>query len=834
MWGLPERVVRKRSSSAALDFVRDQVVNPEDFLAKTDYLYEHPDETSQDEVALKDGRVFDRYSSPVKSAKGRHYGRVWFYRDITERVASQNALQKAQDQLTEAIEAVSDGFALYDAGDRLVLFNERYRDFYSTSAEAIVLGNNFEDILRYGLEQGQYEAAIGQPDAWLRERLERHRRPSGTPIEQELSDGRWLRIDERRTKDGGIVGIRTDITELKTREARMRLLYEITSQTGRNPAQQIDEALKLTTKMLKLDIGIFSQVDTAAGSYTVEACYAPQTELRQGQSFDLERTYCDMALREGAAVAIDHMQRSAHKRHPCYEIFALEAYIGIPIMIDGELYGTLHFSAKRPKTPPFGEVDKETIRLLGQWLVTLIKRRRAEAELNAYHNHLADLVAARTAELAQSNERLEQEISERKLLEVQLERQAYYDSLTGLANRPFFEQRYEQARRHLRKGERLTLLYMDLNRFKHVNDTLGHPVGDELLKQVARRLKASLRSRELLARFGGDEFAVLLQDVSDADAAHAAERIRDVLKPPFELQTHRTDIGISIGIASTNAEHEGFAELLRRADLAMYRAKAQGGGIHYYKPEVDQHFQERMRLERALRTALFNGDLMLYYQPILNVKSGSNVMTESLLRWHHPEQGIISPDKFIPIAEETDLIVQLDHWVIQEAVSQAKTGGFSVTVNVSSRSLQDPEFYTYVKRCLKDIGLDPEHLSIEITERTLAQVEPSLPTLQKLAALGVRLMVDDFGTGYSSLAYLQHYPLYALKLDRSFLHTIDKNPKAKAIAQTIIHLAHDLGLVAVAEGVETSAQRDWVKHVDCDLTQGYLFAPPMPLTKFLA
>ena len=834
MWGLPDSIVEERSSAAALAYVRDKVAEPKTFIATTNYLYDHPDETSHDEVALKDGRVFDRYSALVKSPEGKHYGRVWFYRDISERVASQTALQQARDQLTEAIEAISDGFALYDAEDRLVLFNSKYRDIYSASAEAIVPGNSFEEILRYGLEQGQYEAAIGQPDAWLRERLARHRTPSGTPIEQELSGGRWLRIDERRTKDGGIVGIRTDITELKTREARMRLLYEITSQNSRDIGEQINEALELTTKMLKLEIGILSRVNVEEKSYTIEACYAPETDLQPGQRFALGQTYCDITLQADAVVAIDHMEASAQHRHPCYEVFALEAYIGIPIVVDEALYGTLNFSSRRPQTPPFEEVDKETLRLLGQWLVAMTKQKRAEAELNAYHHHLEDLVSARTAQLAQSNQRLEQEISERKTLEKQLERQAYYDALTGLANRRLFEQRYERELQHLSENGRLTLLYMDLNRFKQVNDSLGHSAGDELLKGVAERLKASLRSRELLARFGGDEFAVLLQDTGDAEAAYAAERVKDVLTPPFILETHPVQVGISIGVASTNTKQEGFAELLRRADLAMYKAKAQGGGIHYYKPEVDQHFQARMQLERTLRASLVNGDLALHYQPILNLEAESSVMSESLLRWHHPEQGLLLPDKFIPVAEESDLIVQLDRWVIREAVRQAKTGGFSVTVNVSSRSLQTPEFCDYVSECLEDAELPPEQLCIEITERVMTHVERSLPTLQKLAVSGIRLMVDDFGTGYSSLAYLQHYPLYALKLDRSFLHTIDTNPKAKAVAKTIIQLAHDLGLVAVAEGVETASQRDWAKDVACDLAQGYLFARPMPLIQLLA
>ncbi len=461
-------------------------------------------------------------------------------------------------------------------------------------------------------------------------------------------------------------------------------------------------------------------------------------------------------------------------------------------------------------------------------------READQAELERHRNSLESSVALRTAELLAANEQLEREAIERRLLEAELQRQADHDRLTGLPNRHFLERLFPDALGQTDDGTRIALVFMDLNGFKYVNDTLGHPAGDKLLTEVSARLRELVRSRDTLVRLGGDEFALLIEDASDTTCHHVLERLKRAFQQPFVLDEHPFHIGMSMGVAlsTERAEDNSFEELVRRADVAMYRSKKDGVAVSFYDTEADQRIQEWSWLERQLREAIDNDEFELRYQPILDLETKEIVAAEALLRWHHHDRGLVMPNDFIPVAEETGFIVAIDRWVLATAIRHAAQSSFAVAVNIAPRTLLSPGFVEHVRASLLAHELPAHQLHIEVTERALAHPETTQPVLVALADLGIKLGIDDFGTGYSSLTYLQHYPLSTLKLDQSFMEMLGSDEKAGSIAKAVIHLAHSLHLTVVAEGVETISQQQWLEENACDAAQGYLFAYPMPLAGF--
>ncbi len=419
---------------------------------------------------------------------------------------------------------------------------------------------------------------------------------------------------------------------------------------------------------------------------------------------------------------------------------------------------------------------------------------------------------------------------ERRSYRERLEHQAIHDALTGLPNRHYLERHFDRALTYARENHTtLAFAYLDVDRFKNINDRLGHVVGDDLLVKVAGRLRNTICSRDLVVRMGGDEFAFLLFDADETSATRVIERIQAAFQVHYPHEGRRYNLDCSIGVAFYPKDGHDFTELFRQADQAMYRAKQRGGGVAFYEAEADHNLQERLWLEEELRHALEKGLFELHYQPIYDLNSGTLVKAEALLRWSHPERGMISPGKFIPVAEECGLIADLDHWVLRTAVRQAQEGGFAVAVNLSPQTLKDPSLPRYMTSCLQDAGLETERLFLEITEQVLAHPKETLSTLTTLDQLGIRIAVDDFGTGYSSLTYLSRYPLDILKVDGSFVQTMEEDPKSRIITRTIINLAQNLGLATIAEGIETQAQLDWLKEQGCDMGQGYLLAKPQPL-----
>jgi diguanylate cyclase (GGDEF)-like protein/PAS domain S-box-containing protein len=433
------------------------------------------------------------------------------------------------------------------------------------------------------------------------------------------------------------------------------------------------------------------------------------------------------------------------------------------------------------------------------------------------------------------------DITQRKYFEAELERHAFYDLLTQLPNRALFMNRI----RHLFRGDdgsnsrRLfAVLYLDVDRFKTINDSFGHQAGDDLLKQIARRLEQCVRTSDTLARLGGDEFTALLSDLpSEVDAIRVASKIQEELAKPFVLCDVELFATASIGIAFSSSHYQQPEDMLRDADTAMYRAKSDGRARHQvFDIAMHERAVSLLRVENDLRRAIERQELVAFYQPVVDVTTHRLRGFEALVRWQHPTQGLLMPDVFIPIAEEAGMIKAIGKWVLTECCRQTRAWqiryprapALQVSVNVSTRQLVEADISAEVLTILSETGFEAKSLSLEITESALMQnVAKSVQTLQKLHDLGVRICIDDFGTGYSSLSYLQNLPIDTLKIDRSFVTRLDETPAQVEIVRAIVALAHNLGMHVVAEGVETSAQASALAALGCTHAQGYLYSRPV-------
>lgn len=429
------------------------------------------------------------------------------------------------------------------------------------------------------------------------------------------------------------------------------------------------------------------------------------------------------------------------------------------------------------------------------------------------------------------------DISARKRYEDQLRYQASHDALTGLPNRSLIQDRLQQEIFHAQRSQAMfAVAYLDLDHFKEVNDTLGHDAGDELLRQAATRISGVLRQCDTVARQSGDEFILLLPDIAHTqDVTIVAEKVQEVLARPFHLGGQETYISASLGLTLYPADGMDTETLLRNADIAMYRAKEDGGNtFRFYFSEMDARVRARVELEHDLRLGIKRGELLLHYQPRVSLTSGAVLGFEALVRWNHPREGMISPDRFIGVAEDSGLIVPLGDWVLEAACRRMRQWQdmglpeMRMSVNLSARQFRDPNLVGRVAQIISETRLDPTFLELEITESTVMHdSEAAIGTLRALKKLGVTLSVDDFGTGYSSLSYLKLFPIDVLKVDRSFVRDVTTDPDDAAIVRAIVTLAHSLGLVVVAEGAEEAAQAAFLRYVKCDELQGYYFSRPL-------
>jgi len=427
---------------------------------------------------------------------------------------------------------------------------------------------------------------------------------------------------------------------------------------------------------------------------------------------------------------------------------------------------------------------------------------------------------------------LHEDVTEQRQTQERINFLARHDLLTGLPNRAVLRDELERALVGCRRGESLALLCLDLDRFKPVNDTYGHAAGDVLLKQVAERLRQCVREVDMVARMGGDEFAVVLRGAAQPQAStQLGQRIIDVLSSPFEIDGHVVHIGTSVGVALAPIDGDDPETLLRHGDLALYRAKSEGRGqVSYFEPAMNERIEARRGLENALREAIGRGQFTLAYQPQFDLHDGRLIGVEALLRWPHPQRGLIAPDEFIPLSEETGLIVPIGRWVLQQACRDALRwpGHVPVAVNVSAVQFARGALARDVEQALSDTGLPPRRLELEITETAMIK-DPAtvLSVLHQLRERGVRIALDDFGAGYSSLSHLRSFPFDQLKIDRSFVRDAPERADLRAIIRGVATIADGMGMRTTAEGVETAEQMAAVRELGCTSVQGYLLGRPM-------
>ncbi|MBP0111187.1 EAL domain-containing protein [Bradyrhizobium vignae] len=662
--------------------------------------------------------------------------------------------RKSHERLRQAIDILPQGIVFLDAEGRYVLWNKKYAEIYSKTADLFKEGARLEDTLRIGVARGDYPDAIGNEDAWIADRLQKLYQP-GARHEQKLSDGRVILIDERLTDDGGVVGLRVDITELKQREASFRLLFD------GNPVPMIICALD--------DERIIGVNDAAIAHYGYSRAEFERLKIRSLQAFDSEPPWTtDPTGEEQAGRTWKHVKADG-------------------ALIDLAIYSRELTYAERPAV------------LLA--LMDITERKRAEARLAFMAQH---------------------------------------DGLTGLPNRSLLRQQMDEMLLHTRRSaEKVALLILGLDNFKAVNDTLGHGVGDKLLRGVAKRLRSTLREEDALARLNSDEFAVLQSGLArPEDAVGLAKRLLEAIADPYLLDGHSVVIGASIGIAMAPGDGDDPEKLLKSADMALSRAKADARGTFaFFEAALDAKAQSRRKIEVELRDAIQNDVLRPYYQPLIDFQSGRITGFEALVRWPHAERGMVSPAEFIPVAEDTGLINPLGGLMLRRACLDAAAwpDDVRVAVNLSPLQFRSGNLLSMVTDALKHSGLPPRRLELEITETLLLEKSAQvLATLHALRALGVRISMDDFGTGYSSLSYLRSFPFDKIKIDQSFVRDLAANREAQAIIRSIVSLGKGLGVTITAEGVETEAELSCLRAEGCHEGQGFLFSKARPNAEIIS
>jgi diguanylate cyclase (GGDEF)-like protein/PAS domain S-box-containing protein len=656
--------------------------------------------------------------------------------------------RKSHERLREAIELLPQGIVFLDAEGRYILWNKKYAEIYSRSSDQFVPGARLQDTIRIGVQRGDYPEAVGREEEWIAERIAKLYQPDGRH-EQTLADGRCILIEERLTGDGGIIGLRVDITELKQREASFRLLFDS------NPVPMIVCALD--------DERILGVNDAAVEHYGYSRAEFEKLTIRSVQAFESEPPWA-------GGRSSDELAARTWKH----------------VRADGTLIDLAIYSRQL-----------------------------------VYREQPAVLLAL-------------MDITERKRAEARLAFMAQHDALTGLPNRNLLRQHMDEIMLHTRRGaEKIAVLVLGLDNFKAVNDTLGHGIGDKLLRGVAKRLRSVLREDDTLARLNSDEFAIVQSGLTrPEDAVVLARRLLEAIGDPYLLDGHSVVIGASIGIAMAPGDGDESEKLLKHADMALSRAKNDARGtFSFFEAGMDARAQSRRKIEIDLRDAIQNDVLRPYYQPLIDLASGRITGFEALVRWPHPERGMISPAEFIPVAEETGLINGLGGLMLRRACMDAALwpADVRVAVNLSPLQFRVGNLLSIVMDALKQSGLPAKRLELEITETLLLEKSSQvLATLHALRALGVRISMDDFGTGYSSLSYLRSFPFDKIKIDQSFVRDLGSNRDAQAIVRSIISLGVGLGVTITAEGVETEAELSCLRAEGCHEGQGFLFSHARP------
>jgi diguanylate cyclase (GGDEF)-like protein len=677
--------------------------------------------------------------------------------------------------LQEAIDHLSLGVIIFDGKREVVFCNKRYMEIYRLSAEQVKPGTPTSELIRHRLNLGL--KVLSKPDEYIRERVG-DAVVAGTTI-QEFTDGRVIADTVHPMPGGGGIATHEDITAREEMSARLKMQNEL--------GRQQEQSLKVRNL----------QFDTAINNMSQGLCFFDASH----RLIVCNDRYIDM---------YDLPHGRVGPGTPLAEIVDMRFEAGsFPEMTRDE------YLKWRNKVAISHEPTDSIVELGNGKTFKIRHRPMPDGGWVATH----------------------EDITEQRRSEVKIEYMAHHDALTDLANRVLLNERLEQALgQRIHREEMVAVHHLDLDQFKAVNDTFGHPAGDKLLKIVADRLRTLVRETDTIARMGGDEFVVVQAPIADpAEATSLAQRIIASMSEPFDLDGHQAVIGASVGIAVGPSDGLKPDRLLRNADLALYRAKGDGRGtFRFFEATMDLQMQTRRIMERDLRKALPAGEFELYYQPVVNLASGDISGFEALIRWNHPEQGLVSPAAFIPLAEETSFIVPMGEWVIRQACATAAQwpGDLSVAVNISAAQFRYPGLMQVIVGALATSGLQPTRLEIEITETVLLQNrETTLAVLHQLRELGVRIAMDDFGTGYSSLTYLQCFPFDKIKIDRSFVKDITENAGSLNIVRAVAALAKGMGMTATAEGIETREQLDRITCEGCTEMQGFLFSRPLPASE---
>jgi diguanylate cyclase (GGDEF)-like protein/PAS domain S-box-containing protein len=635
LWNIPHELVEGGLYEPVFQLLAAQSADQDSFIARVKHLNENPDENAHDELKLKDGRVIDRHTASLRDAQRRNLGRIWYFRDITERERANERIKTQNLWLDTALNNMVQGLLMYDPAGKLIISNRRFTELFGVDWE---------------------KWKISAPGA--------------------------------------------------TVSQTMRLVQDWTHVALTNQPQIIAEIRNMVDRQKAAKI-LFERAD----GHTFSSSCAPMRG--------------------------------------------------------------------------------------GGFVVTL------------------------------------EDITERRHTEEKISHMAHYDALTELPNRVLFYQKMEELLVRTPRNLPFAVISLDLDHFKSVNDTHGHPVGDKLLQAAADRMRGCIRESDIVARLGGDEFAILQVTFRrPADATALATRLIDATSAPYQIDGHQVVVGASIGIAIAPGDGTDPDELMKNADLALYRCKADRGNMYrFFETQMDARMQERRALELDLRNALVNSEFTLAYQPIVTLKTGKVSACEALIRWHQPQRGSVAPLEFIPIAEETGLIIPIGEWVLGRACAEAVgwPDEVAVAVNVSPVQFRAAGFVHVVKNALAKSGLPARRLELEITELVLIHdMDGALAMLHQLKEIGVGIAMDDFGTGYSSLGYLRSFPFDRIKIDQSFICDLPKNKESLAILRAVVGLGSSLNIVTTAEGVETQNQFEILKAEGCTDVQGYFFSPPRP------
>jgi diguanylate cyclase (GGDEF)-like protein len=689
------------------------------------------------------------------------------------------AAERERLHLFAAVNNMPIGLVMFNSAKRLILCNDSYRNMYELPFEVTVRGTHLRQMLERRLNRGNFEGS--EREAYIERILELVEAKETSVRVAKLGSGRSVRIIHHPIASGGWVGTHDDVTEREELNARL----EQQNQLLKAKEEQ------LQTQNMHLDAALNNMVQGLAmydADYRLVLC---------------NERFADI-----------------------YGLSPEQLAIGTPLReIIEHRVGNGLYSDRSP-----------------QEIVDALVRRRLDGDFEQFQSLLSDgrCIAVTVQPMPDGGTvTTHQDITEQRRSEARIAHMALHDALTGLPNRMLLNERLGQALARVKRGEMVAAHLIDLDHFKNVNDTLGHPAGDKLLKMATERLRGVARGTDTVARMGGDEFAIVQTAVEHpSDATAMALRLIEIVSEPYDIDGQQVIIGTSVGIAVGPADGLTPDALLRNADLALYRAKGDGRGtFRFFEQAMDAQMQERRTMERDLRKALAAGEFELHYQPVVNLENSQIRGFEALMRWRHPDKGLVPPSAFIPLAEEIGFIIPLGEWALKQACATAATwpDHLEVAVNLSPVQFGTPGLVEVVVGALAASGLPADRLELEITESTLLQdSENTLSTLFQLRALGVHIALDDFGTGYSSLSYLQSFPFDKIKIDRSFIQDVAEGVGSLNIVRAVAAMAKGLGMSTTAEGVETQAQLEAVRSEGCTEMQGFLFSRPLPVEEIEA